>query len=379
MDQLSRARTTTAENTSARSGAPGVAAILTGTMLSLFGMSWDIQWHEDVGPDTFFTLPHLFIYAGSALAGIASLVMVLRVTAATKAGRHVDTTAGGTAVGVFGKTFAAPVGYLVTGTAAAVFLFSGLWDQIWHSTYGFDATIASPPHVALLVSVAFTMMGVVITCAAAARTAWGRRGFQLSLAMLAFYVVVPLKSLSVFEGGPVNAVQLGVAFTTATALVTSAYFLRDARELIVVGLVCVALQATLWVFSPWASEAYADSVGLPLRDIVSPSPDVPSALPLALLPLVVGLAVLVATGRSRGWSPTRVAPLGGAVVGLVVALTMPFQLAAAGQEPPQALGTTLLTGLAGVAIGVLGGHLGVGFATMLRTLGSSATTTAGDR
>jgi hypothetical protein len=192
-------------------------------------------------------------------------------------------------------------------------------------------------------------------------------------------VVVPLKSLDVFEGGPVNAVHLGIAFTTAIALTTSAYFLRDAREFVVVGLVCVALQAALWLFSPWASEEYAHSVGLPLRDIVSPSPDVPSTLPMTLLPLVVALALLVAASRSRGWSPTRVAPLGGAVVGLVVALTMPVQLAAAGQEPPQALATTILTGLAGVAVGALGGFLGVRFATMLRILEPSAPPTAGGR
>ena len=32
------------------------AAVLMGaTLLSLVGSTWDIQWHADVGPDTFFT------------------------------------------------------------------------------------------------------------------------------------------------------------------------------------------------------------------------------------------------------------------------------------------------------------------------------------
>ena len=47
--------------------------MLAGTLMSLIGTSWDVQWHVDVGPDTFFTLPHLVLYSGSAIAGIASL------------------------------------------------------------------------------------------------------------------------------------------------------------------------------------------------------------------------------------------------------------------------------------------------------------------
>ena len=50
--------------------------VLGGTLISLIGLTWDIQWHSDVGPDTFFTLPHLFLYAGSAFSGLASLVVV---------------------------------------------------------------------------------------------------------------------------------------------------------------------------------------------------------------------------------------------------------------------------------------------------------------
>ncbi|MBP2336196.1 hypothetical protein JOF41_002374 [Saccharothrix coeruleofusca] len=377
MDRLSPGRNTTAQ-AATRADRAGIAAsttILIGTMLSLVGMSWDIQWHGDVGPDTFFTLPHLFIYAGSAIAGITSLVMVLRTTAAAKAGRSVALTAGGQAVDVLGKTFSAPLGYLVTGVAVAVFLTAGLWDQIWHTTYGFDVTIASPPHVALLLSITFTMMGAVITCAAAGRTAWGRRGFQLAVLMFVFFVLVPLLALKQFEGA-VNAFHAGIAFCTALALVTAAYFLRTGRDVVAIGLIAVGVQALLWWFSPWATAEYANSVGLPLREFREPSPDVPAMLPMALLPMTAGLTALLAAGRSRGWSPARVAPLAGAAVGLVVAVTMPVQLAVVGQEPLQELGKTALTALLGVGLGALAGHLGVRFAVMLRTLEAAPAATA---
>ncbi|MGL4609188.1 MAG: hypothetical protein ACRCYY_05805 [Trueperaceae bacterium] len=45
-----------------------------------FGSAWDVNWHNDVGPDTFFTLPHVFICSGVAIAGITCLVTVLYST-----------------------------------------------------------------------------------------------------------------------------------------------------------------------------------------------------------------------------------------------------------------------------------------------------------
>ena len=48
-----------------------------GVMLSFLGLAWDIQWHGEVGPDTFFTLPHLALYSGVAIAGLTSLMVTL--------------------------------------------------------------------------------------------------------------------------------------------------------------------------------------------------------------------------------------------------------------------------------------------------------------
>ena len=91
----------------ARTGLLPANVVLGGSLLSLVGLTWDLQWHDDVGPDTFFTLPHLFLYAGSAVVGLASLAVVLLTTAARRAGRPVDPRIGGRVVNVFGRTFAA--------------------------------------------------------------------------------------------------------------------------------------------------------------------------------------------------------------------------------------------------------------------------------
>ena len=74
--------------------------MLAGTLISLSGLAWDIGWHTDVGPDSFFTLPHLFVYSGGAIAGLTSLVMVLRATSAQR--RGVDARPGRRRSGVQG-------------------------------------------------------------------------------------------------------------------------------------------------------------------------------------------------------------------------------------------------------------------------------------
>ena len=69
--------------------------LLLGSASTFVGLAWDLQWHNDVGPDTFYTLPHLFIYAGAAVSGLVSLAVVLAATGAVRSGRTVDTAVGG--------------------------------------------------------------------------------------------------------------------------------------------------------------------------------------------------------------------------------------------------------------------------------------------
>ena len=163
-------------------GPPGTAArigawsVFAGTVITTLGISWDVQWHKEVGPDTFFTLSHLALYSGSALSGISSLVMVLLATSAQRAGNPLARTVGGTPVRVFGGTFTAPLGYLASGAGAALFLIYGLLDLWWHSIYGFDAVLNTPSHVALFLSISITMVGSVIVFAAARDQRWGQVG-----------------------------------------------------------------------------------------------------------------------------------------------------------------------------------------------------------
>src|SRR5260370_1540783 len=182
-----RVRDRTPHIDTAIAGPAGAYAVLFGAAISTVGLSWDIEWHRDVGPDTFFTLPHLVLYSGSALAGIASLAMVLLSTSMQRAGRPVSPWMGGTPVRVFGGIFTAPLGYLVSGIGAASFLIYGLLDLVWHSIYGFDAVLSTPSHVALFLSISITMIGTVIVFAGPRGQPWRRLGLVPPIPTLIFF------------------------------------------------------------------------------------------------------------------------------------------------------------------------------------------------
>jgi hypothetical protein len=329
--------------------------VLGGALLSLVGLSWDIQWHNDVGPDTFFTMPHLFLYAGSAVAGFASLAVVLSTTAAQRRGQPADPGVGGRAVGVFGRTFTAPVGYLISGTGAAGFLLYGLWDEWWHGLYGFDVTIASPPHIGFLLSIQITMVGALVVFMAARRHRWGVIGTILGAATLIAFSVVTVMGLEALPVDEATAVGAGVVFVCVVVVVMSAHAL-DGWGAIGVVVAVAAMQAVLWWFSPWATVVYADVIGLPVRDYIEGVPGHSAMIPMVLVPVGVLAAVL---RQPPAW-------LVGAVAGALIGGLMPVQEAVLyGAEAPDSFAVVVMAAT-GTVVGAVAGFLGARFGIMLR-------------
>lgn len=349
-------------------GVTAASFVLGGTVLSLTGLTWDIQWHSDVGPDTFFTLPHLLLYSGSAFSGIASLVVVLLTTAAQRSGKPVDPMVGGRAVAVFGRAFAAPVGYLISGIGAASFLLYGLWDQWWHGLYGFDAVIASPPHIGLLLSITITMVGAVMVFSVVRSRTWGVVWALISLAVLLTFSTVTAIGLSQIDAGSVDTVTVGLSFLCVLVVVMGARLLDRPGGALGVGIAVAAMQAVFWWFSPWATETYADAIGLPMRDQVDGVPALPALMPMCLLLVALLIEGLLALGRRDGRSPRVFGLLAGALGGLLVAGLQPVQdawLYGRGYPPVAGIVATVV---AGVVFGAAGGLLGVRFGGMLRHL-----------
>jgi uncharacterized membrane protein len=347
-------------------GLPAASFVLGGTLLTLISLTFDIQWHKDVGPDTFFTLPHLLSYSGSAVAGLASLFVVLRTTADERAGHPVDPVVGGRAVGVFGRTFAAPVGYLISGAGAASYLLYGLWDLWWHGLYGFDVTISSPPHIGLLLSVTITMVGAVMVFATAREQRWGAGYAIVGIAVLLGFNTATALGLSEIDGGVVDPTTVGVAFLSAMSVVMGARLLDRPGGALGVAAVVAVLQGVFWVSSPWATRVYADAIGLPMRDYVDGVPLFPSLIPMCLLLVAVVVELVLAAGRQG--NRAAFGAIAGGVAGLAVGATFPFQDAWVHSSDLPGATPIIATAVAGAVFGLLGGFLGSRFGGMLRHL-----------
>ena len=298
--------------------------LLIGTFLSFLGFGWDVQWHVDVGPDTFFTLPHLVLYSGTALAGLTSLLVVLLTTF-----RYQDVA--DDSYVVLGGRFRGPVGYLISGTGAGLFLAYGLVDQWWHDIYGFDVTLVSPPHVGLVLAILTSMVGCLCTFAVEVRRAemHGRSrlpssiGFAIA-AVLLFAFVTPSAvdvttdvaasfGLPVASSGPLT-------FLYALLLLLSAVVLRRPGAATLVALVMTLLRLGLWVTIPWVTAGYATTIGLFLRDNSEQTSIVAGVLPPYLLLAGIAVDLVLLLGRRLGWNVRLTVLLSGALV--PVALTV---------------------------------------------------------
>lgn len=120
----------------------GVA--LVSLVVALFGTYWDDAWHTDIGRDTFWSPPHILLYAGIALAGASIGARALRRYLETRSIRGVLATRGLaiSIVGVGATMLSAPI------------------DETWHALYGRDAVAWSPPHLLGLVGVLLLVGGI---------------------------------------------------------------------------------------------------------------------------------------------------------------------------------------------------------------------------
>ncbi|WP_020386204.1 hypothetical protein [Kribbella catacumbae] len=328
----------------------GAWFLLTGTALSGLGLVWDVQWHSDVGPDTFFTAPHLVMYLGGALSGITSLIVVLLGTRAAQRPQYVD---GAPALTVLG-TFRAPLPFLVCGTAGAIGLLYGLTDLWWHEVFGFDVTPTSPPHVAMALMSLFDTFGLVMAFVMLRSSQAGRIGLICSAAValpnLLFlsYSTPPIRGINMFV---LALVAFGVLLVTAVAGA-----LRRPSAVAWIALSTSAVTAVMWYFGPVATNVYADALGLGMRDYAAGYPamaiTMPFALPVAALVLAVGFRYAAA----RNYRPQVVLPALGAAAGVLVALG--YVLIPVLDTPPATLAPAALVGALAAWIGWQLGSLG---------------------
>src|SRR6266404_9860492 len=121
---------------------------------SIVGINWDISWHRSIGRDTFWTPAHVAIYLCGVLAGVVCGFLILSPTFdKTSPLRESSVTMWG---------FRGPLGAFIAAWGGIAMLISAPFDDWWHSAYGLDVKIISPPHTVLAAGIIAIEVGALM-------------------------------------------------------------------------------------------------------------------------------------------------------------------------------------------------------------------------
>ncbi len=107
-------------------------------IIARFGLAVDLQWHTDIGRDELFTPPHIMILAGIIPTSIMLVSYIFWNSFVSK-----NPAKTGFLIG----PFVAPTSLWMMVCGLITLVLGGLYDDYWHTSYGVDTTIITPPHV----------------------------------------------------------------------------------------------------------------------------------------------------------------------------------------------------------------------------------------
>ena len=166
-----------------------LATAIVGGACAMIGVFLDTAWHRSVGRDSFFILPHLFIYVGALAIGVSAFAGI----AAASLG---NASAFGGRVIARGRV-RLPAGFSIASLGILTVLAAGPLDAFWHWMWGKDVLIWSVPHLQLHFGAAITAVGLLLAVAGQHGHGVFRRRWLWHFAMLAVLVDLVHRALFV--------------------------------------------------------------------------------------------------------------------------------------------------------------------------------------
>ncbi len=127
-----------------------VWALVVTLTLPTVGLLWDGAWHMTFGRDTFWSPPHILLYAGVTLSLFLSAAII--VASAFQPEPVTDVQLG---------PLHAPLGTFMMLAGTAIMLAAAPFDDWWHITFGRDTGLWSPPHIAGLIGGSIVALGAI--------------------------------------------------------------------------------------------------------------------------------------------------------------------------------------------------------------------------
>jgi hypothetical protein len=166
-----------------------VYAVLFASTSVIIGVLWDISWHMSIGRDTFWSPPHMAMYLGGVVSGVACGWHVLHTSFAGSAEDRAGTVS-------FWKYFHGSLGAWVCIWGAIAMLTSAPFDDWWHNAYGLDVKILSPPHAVLALGILAIQLGAMLMVLSLQNRHGDRAAYRWMFAYAAGLVLLNLTTMS---------------------------------------------------------------------------------------------------------------------------------------------------------------------------------------
>jgi hypothetical protein len=287
-----------------------------GVTSAMIGGQWDISWHRSIGRDTFWTPAHMAIYLCGVLAGLSCGYLILATTFGNFS--HLRSTS----VRMWG--FAAPLGAFIAAWGGVAMLTSAPFDNWWHSAYGLDVKILSPPHVFLILGNLAVNTGTLILILGMMNRA--RAEFRDKLEWLFLYiggVVLIGLMLMIMEFSwhslMHNGVYYRVVCMTVPLVLAGVARASDKRW------AATTVAAVYWLF--WAGMGWILPL-FPAEPKLGPvyhqvTQFVPPEFPMLLF--IPALALDILWSRTRDWNLWKRSAVSGLLfLGVLIAVQWPF-------------------------------------------------------
>jgi hypothetical protein len=280
------------------------------------GGYWDISWHRSIGRDTFWSAPHMAIYACGILAGICAGYLIFSTTF----GKNSDLR--DVSVRIWGLR--GPLGAFICAWGGVAMLASAPFDDWWHNAYGLDVRIISPPHMVLAAGFFGIEFGTVVLMLAFMNRAHG--SLRPALERLFLYVggtvlcestLIKLESIS--RSDQHNARFYIVVFI-GTPMILTALAIASERKwaaTIIAGVYTTFALALLWILPLFPAEPKLGPVYQQVTHFI------PWEFPLLLI--VPAFVTDLILQRTREWRPlVRAIVVGTAFFAAFFAVQWPF-------------------------------------------------------
>jgi len=280
------------------------------------GGYWDISWHRSIGRDTFWTAPHIAIYACGVLAGISSAYLILTTTFQKRSPlRDVS-------VRIWG--FTGPLGAFLLAWGGMAMLVSAPFDDWWHNAYGLDVKIVSPPHMVLAAGFFGIELGAVMLLLAFMNRATDgtRRALQRLFLYVGGTVVCEslLLKLEYIDRSDMHSGLFYIVVMLGTAAMIPALALASRHPwgaTIVSGVYTAFGLALLWILPLVPAEPKLGPVYQQVTHLI------PWEFPLLIV--VPAFAVDLALQQTGSWRPiARALVIGLGFLGIFIAVQWPF-------------------------------------------------------